>query len=351
MIATSSTPYLRIILSMILSLVMISATQAFQATQQSTQQSTQELPEQKQETATQSSLSPLITAAELKALIDSGEPSLRVLEPAVKIDDFLRGHVPKAQYLHWVTDMTDPDNREQYNNLSSAQFAKLMNGLKLNNQNRIVIYDRLSSRLSTRLYWTLKYFGHGKVQILDGGHQAWIAQYRESDQIEHNTVENSKYKVREANSEILAQMAFVEKHLNDPKTKFVDGRPVDQFRGDVEGQIFHTKKAHPRNGHIPKAINVFWKDNFDKDGKFKSQAQLRELYQNAGIQPDQCVVTYCNEGLHAAPPWFVLTQLLGYKNVKLYDSSMAEWARSKNPMATSKKEGDQATSAQSPEKK
>ena len=78
------------------------------------------------------------------------------------------------------------------------------------------------------------------------------------------------------------------------------------------------------------------------------------LYKNAGIKPDQCVVTYCNEGLHAAPPWFVLTQLLGYKDVRLYDSSMAEWANSENPMATAKEKAspaDKQPSSTTPQEK
>lgn len=286
-------------------------------------------PEKPAGTAVQSAVSPLITAAELKALIDADE-SVRLLEPATNNEAFLKGHIPTAQFLHWVTDMTAPENREQYNNLNSVQFGKLMNKLGVENGSRIVIYDRLSSRLSTRLFWTLKYFGHEEVQVLDGGHAAWTSKFKQTS----DTVKfiPTNYKVGEPISKMLAEMAFVEKHLNDPSTKFVDGRPVKQFTGEVVGKIFHTDKPHPRNGHIPNAVNIFWKDNFDENGKFKTSNQLRALYQNAGIQTDQCVVTYCNEGLHAAPPWFVLTQLLGYEKVKLYDSSMAEWAKSKNPM-------------------
>lgn len=292
----------------------------------------------------QLSPSTLISAAELKALIDANDTSVRVLEPARSNADYLKGHIPKAQFIHWVTDMTDPSHTEQYNNLSSAQFGKLMNSLGINNNSRIVIYDRLSSRLSTRLFWTLKYFGHERVEVLDGGHRAWTSKFKQSS--EPVKYEASDYQVGKPNLRILAEMAFVEDHLDDPNTKFIDGRPAEQFKGKVAGRVFHTNKPHSRKGHIPKAINILWKDNFDQDGRFKSPAQLRALYQNAGIQPDQCVVTYCNEGLHAAPPWFVLTQLLGYENVRLYDSSMAEWANSKNPMTVVKKEGEQAKAAQ-----
>ena len=289
--------------------------------------------EKKASSATQPALSPLISAVELKALIESEDESVRVLEPATEPKDFLKGHIPTARFLHWVTDMTDANKRELYTNLSPVQFGKLMNKLGIENDSRIIIYDRLSSRLSTRLFWTLKYFGHEKVQVLDGGHKAWTSKFAQTIETDETSdFKVSNYNVGDPISKLLAEMAFVEKHLNDPKTKFIDGRPVDQFKGAVPGKVFHTDKRHSKNGHIPNAINIFWKDNFDENGKFKTSTQLRELYQNAGIQSDQCVVTYCNEGLHAAPPWFVLTQLLGYENVKLYDSSLAEWANCEKPM-------------------
>jgi len=287
--------------------------------------------DQQQKPTNANSLSPLISAADLKALLDKGTPSLRILEPAVNSKGYMKGHIPTARYLHWVTDMTDPAKADKYNNLSSSHFGELMNGLGVNNDSRIVIYDRLSSRLSTRLFWTLKYFGHEKVQILNGGHEAWVAQ-QEEQSTEVVELQRAQYKVPKPNVEILAEMDFVQEHLNKPNARFIDGRPAEQFKGEVAGRVFHTKQPHSRKGHIPNAINIFWKDNFNQDGTFKSKDQLRQLYRNSGIKPDQCVVTYCNEGLHAAPPWFVLTQLLGYEDVRLYDSSMAEWANSKNPM-------------------
>ena len=307
---------------------------------------------EKAKTETDRSLSPLISADELKALIDADDGSLRIVEPARSAEGYLAGHIPSAQYLHWVTDMTDPENTERYTNMGKAQFGKLMVSLGINNQSRIVIYDRLSSRLSTRLFWTLKYFGHENVQILDGGHDAWSSKFKQST--EKVKFGKTKYEVPKPRADILAEMDFVKKHLDNPKTRFIDGRPAEQFKGEVAGRVFHTNVPHSRKGHIPNAINIFWKDNFNDKGVFKSKEELMSLYKNAGIKPDQCVVTYCNEGLHAAPPWFVLTQLLGYKDVRLYDSSMAEWANSENPMATAKEEAspaDKQPSSTTPQEK
>ena len=228
--------------------------------------------------------------------------------------------------------MTDPAEVEKFNNPKARQFSQVMSRMGIKNTDRIVIYDRFSSRLSTRLFWTLKTLGHGQVQVLDGGFAAGKSKLGLSKKTPDFTP--SQYKVTAPKNNMVADMDMVQKKLENSNCRLIDGRPEKQFTGEEAGAVFHTGKTHSRKGHIPGAINIFWKDNFNSDGTFKSKAELKALYQSANILPDNEVITYCNEGLHAAPPWFVLTQLLDYKNVRLYDSSMAEWAESKQPMAT-----------------
>ena len=277
-------------------------------------------------------LSPLITADELAKLVESKTEGVKILEPGRFLTDFTKGHLPQAQFLHWVDDMTDPKETEKYNTPGAKHFSQVMSRLGIKNSDRIVIYDRLSSRLSTRLFWTLKTVGHKQVQVLDGG----LAAGKTKFDLTKETVSAvpSQYKIEAVKSSMIVDMKSVREKLDDPNCRLIDGRPEKQFTGEKAGAAFHTDKPHSRKGHIPGAKNVFWKDNFKPNGTFKSVEDLKTLYKSAGILPENDVITYCNEGLHAAPPWFVLTQLLNYKNVRLYDSSMAEWAESEQPMAT-----------------
>jgi len=256
-------------------------------------------------TADAKTLAPLISAAELSELLKSDTTGLRVLEPGINSDAHAGGHLPSAQFVHWVDDMTNSKDVVSYRNPAAAEFVSLMSRLGIESDDRIVIYDRLSSRLSTRLYWTLRYFGHANVQVLNGGFEAWNRSFELST--DNPEVAESQYKMAVTNDQLLAEMKFVSERLNDPKARLIDGR----------------------------AVNVVWASNFNEDGTFKSSEKLKALYQDVGVLPDQCVITYCNEGLHAAPPWFVLTQLLDFKDVRLYDSSMAEWAKSEYPLEKS----------------
>jgi len=293
-------------------------------------------PVSSQQNATdQQSLSPLISAAELSELQDAETAGLRVIEAGRYEKDFNAGHLPSAAFVHWVKDMTDPEHVAMYKNPDATNFAATMSRLGIKKDDRIVIYDRLANRLSTRLYWTLKYYGHEQVQVLDGGFNMWKAKFELSTDAEE--AEASEYEIGSMNTEIHAAMEEVAEQLKDSETCLIDGRPGEQFSGEIAGKVFHTKKEHSRKGHIPGAVNVVWKENFNKDGTFKSVEELQALYKDAGVSPDHDVITYCNEGLHAAPPWFVLTRLLDYQNVRLYDNSMAEWSDSDHPLETVEK--------------
>lgn len=282
----------------------------------------------------QSEVAPLISVDDLKKLLEAKTQGLHLLEAGTDIKVYAGEHLPTARFVHWVTDMTHPEKTNEYMLPDADQFAKLLSGLGIKNGERIVIYDRLSSRLSTRLYWTLKYYGHEQVQVLDGGFGAWRLKHKTSSEV--SVAKASEYEIVATEDEILAEIQFIKECLADPDARTIDGRPSVQFSGKESGRVFHTGKEHSRRGHIPGAVNIFWKDNFNEDGTFKTVEELDKIYRNAGILPDQCVVTYCNEGLHAAPPWFVLTVLLKYEKVKLYDRSMAEWAESDSPMEETK---------------
>ena len=80
-----------------------------------------------------------------------------------------------------------------------------------------------------------------------------------------------------------------------------------------------------RGGHIPGARNIPWAKAANKDGTFKSVAELKALYEGEGITPDKDIIAYCRIGERSSHTWFVLTYLLGYPDVRNYDGSWTEW--------------------------
>lgn len=174
---------------------------------------------------------------------------------------------------------------------------------------------------ATWIYWVLKYLGHDAVAILDGGWAAWDWEDRT---IEVGAVAGPQPQPFAASvrPELLAETDYVAARLNTDVV-IVDARPPAQYTGAVQSGL--TTRA----GHIPGAINIdnalFFDDLF---GRLKATAELEaqlppELLADRSIE----IISYCNAGHWSSIDWFVLHELLGFENTRLYEGSMAAWSR------------------------
>ena len=250
--------------------------------------------------------------------------------------EFKQGHIPGERFVAWKTDISDSKQSQRFNLPPAAQLEHLLGELGVSNDSTVVLTDTMTSRLSTRMSWTLYCYGHRNMKILDGGQKAWLASGKKLTQ-SVETWKTTKYKAGPLQTLHRIQIKEIRAAIErEPQAKLIDGRPVKQFQGLEPGRVFHTHKPHQRLGHIPRAKNIFWKENFDQDGRFKSIAELNKLYDSYGIKHGDQVISYCNEGLHAVPAWFVLSILLERDNVQVYDDSMSEWAnRNDTPLSIS----------------
>ncbi|HCD64215.1 MAG TPA: sulfurtransferase, partial [Alphaproteobacteria bacterium] len=218
---------------------------------------------------------------------------------------------------------------------TEAQFEALARKLGVSADSHVVLIPAGVSSTdfgsSARAYWTFKVFGHDKVSILDGGYAAWAAAY--PDRIETGAP------VAPAPGDFVARfqpqgyvsMAQVAELVGgETDITLLDGRNEAQYYGEAK----HPKAAHP--GRIPGSQLLFQETSYDVTAnRLKSAEELQSLY--ADVSTDQPVISYCNTGHWAATNWFVLSEVLGRKDVKLYDGSMVEWtANADNPLATGK---------------
>lgn len=263
-------------------------------------------------------------------------PDLRIIDLAHRQKNYNEGHIPGAVFIDWRHEIIDAAHTELYLMPPQEQFEELMTRLAVTHDTQFVLTDNLETRGSIRFYLTLRYYGHDKVCILNGGTNAWKAAggLLTTDVPE---LEPVAYKAAKVRPEFLTSIATVQEAIDDEKALILDGRSREQFTGEAPGKIFHTGKEHKRRGHITSAVNIPWMQNFNEDGTFKTVEQLKELYTGNGVADDDHIVTYCNEGLHATVPWFVLHELLGHEKTKVYEHSLGEWA---NQDETPMTEGD-----------
>jgi thiosulfate/3-mercaptopyruvate sulfurtransferase len=243
------------------------------------------------------------TTPNLDLLVDTDWVASHLGDDAVRIvdmrpmDEYTQGHIPGAVQLDLGTVRTTTDGvRGQ---VAPPEIVEAVLG-KLGID-------------AARLFWTLEYYGHEDVHLLDGGWGAWQRADGEVS-AEPPTVAPRTFVVQ-PRPELIADAAWMLGHLDEKNLTIVDARSVEEYRGEnVRAQ---------RGGHIPGAILVDWRSTLNDDGSFKDVAALEALYQSAGLEPGQEVVTYCQTGHRAAHDYFTL-RLLGY-TVRLYDGSWEEW--------------------------
>ncbi len=261
---------------------------------------------------------PLVDAKWLKAHLN--DPGIVVLDVTSKrIYD--SGHVPGAVFSafgKWRTRKGDvPGMMPPVDYLE-----KLVGSLGIGNGDHVVLVPAGWSAgdvgIATRIYWTLKTLGHDRVSILDGGLNAWLSNRRNPVQKASVTPTPKPFRARFTDA-WLASAKDVETALASGSPQLVDNRPVAQHTGvEKSGSVL-------RYGTLPGAINVP-EDWLLHKGRFRSVAQLRRLHELLGVK-DGPVIHFCNTGHRASVGWFVRSELLGRKNSRLYDGSLAEWTR------------------------
>lgn len=200
-------------------------------------------------------------------------------------------------------------------------FARELELLGISNDSYIVIYSRQYSVWAARLWWMLKWAGHQKVALLDGGFKAWqAAELPVSSGASEVAKGDYQLKLRH---ELIADQSQVHSAINDTKTLLVDATPAAHYRGDFA--------MYARSGHIPTAINIPTSLVERHDGRFVSSDEVSLLLEQSTDTP---IIAYCGGGVAASSIAFNLKRA-GFKHVSVYMGSLQEWIENpNNPMSS-----------------
>jgi thiosulfate/3-mercaptopyruvate sulfurtransferase len=262
----------------------------------------------------------LVTTGWLAAHLD--DPNLVVAESDEDVLLYETGHIPGAVKLDWHTDLNDPVTRDY---VDGEGFARLMSAKGIGRATTIVLYGDKSNWWAAYALWVASLFGHPDVRLLDGGRQRWIDEGRPTtteaprpQPADYPVVERDDKRIRAFREDVLAHVAT--------GGRLVDVRSPQEYSGELLAMPDYPQEGALRGGHIPGARNVPWKRAANDDGTFKTADELRAIYEGElGFQSDDDVIAYCRIGERSSHTWFVLTQLLGFPQVRNYDGSWVEW--------------------------
>lgn len=233
---------------------------------------------------------------------------------------YAAGHLPGAQFVH-VDDALSgpklgPDGafRGRHPLPEKQQFIQTLRGLGIDHDTQVVVYDAQGGMFAARLWWMLRWVGHAAVAVLDGGLPAWTAQ---SFPVSTDVPVARLGQLTERPSLVTqVDVASVVANLDHPQWTVVDARAPDRFRGENE-------TIDPVGGHIPGALNRFFKDNLQADGRFKSAEQLRAEWSGLLADPQKAVMQ-CGSGVTACHNLLAL-EAAGLSGAALYPGSWSEW--------------------------
>lgn len=276
----------------------------------------------------------LISPTELNELLPNGETVVidcrYVLnDQKAGISAYLSSHIPGAYYAHLEEDLSGeiiPGKTGRHPLPHPTDFADLCNRWGIGNHTQVVAYDQSHGGMAARLWFLMRWLGHHKTAVLNGGWNAWTqAGLPTSTEIPPFT--EGTFSPKE-NKKLLVPAEKVAKMATDPKYRVFDSRTADRYRGENE-------TIDPVAGHIPGAVSASFLDNVGPDGVFLEKETLAKRFDNLldGLPTEQSVF-YCGSGVTACHNLLAMSYI-GKEGAKLYPGSWSEWITDKNrPVAT-----------------
>jgi thiosulfate/3-mercaptopyruvate sulfurtransferase len=259
----------------------------------------------------------LVDADWVEAHID--DPKVAIVEVDEDTTAYEKNHIRNAIRIDWKQDLQDPVKRDF---VDKAAFEKLLSEKGIGNDDTVVLYGGNNNWFASYAYWYFQLYGHDNVKLLDGGRKRWELDSRELvDEVPQRTA--TSYKAKDARTDIRAFRDEVVEAIG--KQNLVDVRSPDEFSGRLLAPAHLPQEQSQRAGHVPTAKNIPWSKAANDDGTFKSDDDLRELYQSEGVDFGKDTIAYCRIGERSAHTWFVLHEILDQPKVKNYDGSWTEY--------------------------
>lgn len=255
----------------------------------------------------------VLAPGDLDALLD--HPDLLLVD-VCKPEVYAAGHLPCAVHVDYASLVRAeppvggllPDR---------AVLQTLLRKLALTPDCHVVAYDNESGGRASRLLWTLYALGHERLSLLDGGSAAWLAGGGRL-QVEPVTRAAGTATLDATPSRAVADGDWIARHLQDPDVLLLDTRSAAEFSGE--------DRRAARGGHVPGAVNVDWTSSMraDHHRALRPVAELRALYEGAGVRLDAEIVVYCQTHHRSSHTFWVLKHL-GYERVRGYHGAWSEW--------------------------
>lgn len=231
--------------------------------------------------------------------------------------EYQDGHIPEAQYLDLNQDLSSPvqahGGRHPLPDISEFLLKLKSVGIASQPLTSVIAYDATKGAFAARLWWLLRYLGHDAVAVLDGGFPAWQQAGLPIETAFPAPRPTGRF-IPQVRTDWVVDREAVKQHQQAGGV-LIDARSPERFRGEQE-------PIDPVAGAIHGAVNFFWQANLDERDRFKSSAELQQLWQS--IVPRDCPIYYCGSGVTACVN-LLAQAVMGHELPKLYIGGWSDW--------------------------
>ena len=269
----------------------------------------------------------IISAADLAGIID--QDNVRIFDCRFMLKDpqgglkmYQEGHLPNAQFADMDTQlsspMTETSGRHPLPDIDA--FVKQLGQWGVNNDTQVIAYDDISGAFAARMWWLLRFLGHEKVAVLDGGMQQWQKIGKQLTQ-DVPTITAQEFNAQ-PQMDWLVEIETVQTELKNKNITLIDARAADRYTGK-------DQQTDPVPGHVPGARSLPFPGNL-VDGIFNTPETIRSRFAEViGDQELDKVVNMCGSGVTACHNLLALA-VAGYAPTKLFVGSWSQWIRDKS---------------------
>ena len=240
-------------------------------------------------------------------------------KPMQKKTEFLISHIPKASYVDLENDLSDkhiPGKTGRHPLPKIVNLIKKFSLWGIDSSVQVVVYDDFGGAHAARLWWILKWLGHEKVALIDGGWLRWIKENRPISKAVFSP-ESRLFKANPCNN-MNVSVKDVLSYYSDNRKRLLDARSNDRYMGKNESM-------DPIAGHIPSAVSAPYINNLDENGNWKSKSELRQMYlELLDGSPPEKAIAYCGSGITACHNILALYHA-GLGLARMYPGSWSEW--------------------------
>ncbi|MCW1918378.1 3-mercaptopyruvate sulfurtransferase [Rhodobacter sp. KR11] len=252
------------------------------------------------------------------------DPDLRVLDASWYLPgsgrdakaEYAAGHIPGARFFD-IDDISDSRSNLPHMAPPPEKFISRLRAMGVGDGHQVVVYDGQGLFSAARVWWTFRLMGKTDIAVLDGGLPKWQAEGREIEDMP--PVVKDRHMTISRQSQLVRDVTQVAHSAKLGEAVIVDARSAARFEGTAP-----EPRAGLRGGHIPGARNVPYTAVLNGDGTMKAPADLRAVFEAAGVDLKKPVITSCGSGVTAAVLSLALERM-GHRNHSLYDGSWSEW--------------------------